>query len=659
SFPEPRSCFLYLGISVNLVLRSFTIPPNKRDGFLSLLRSLLDGSNSSLSSLERLAGKCAHFSLVIPGALAFTREMYLTISQTRRLWLCTSGSSSVSTLRFPMTPSLLLELWEWLMVDPMSTAPCYSSVWPSPTHVRVRTDASDHSWGGVLFSNSTTPVLSAGASFPNNLLPASCSINVHRTWVDLESSSASFISDLSLLPPPLWVDLGVDNLGLFHSLSKVSIPAVLGSVDTSHPAVDELYISSRLEALALVCSTIPSLKASTAEYNRFKDFLSRLSSPVAPLSAKPSHVVAFLINKDHTGQTQYHARGCPHAATARAGNRVLRGCDNSCTTPSTCPHADLTVAPPGCPIRVGHKSLSTTRSVLKSALAAVGLSDRWSPLAVNPNPADSPEVDEFLLLISMEAAASAVSSVQANPIFPSDLRAILALSRSELSSVTVNRHLHPRFHRLELLRFLAVCLVVSHSGRRLADILACPPNAFWWLPTRSGVLVTLFEHKTAHSSGSVQRLALSPVLSDLDLCPIAALVSFQDEARLLGLDVFSAGYAFPDISPTGFFSSRSPSVKVFSSSFAMVARVAGYPSSSLHGCRVAAGIAARLSGTSLEDLLRTAAVRTAGGWSSSSAADRYSGLAVAIQNLSSSLPREDLLELLSTWSRSYSSFRFF
>ncbi|KAJ3292036.1 hypothetical protein HDU76_007201, partial [Blyttiomyces sp. JEL0837] len=105
SFPLPRSIFTYLGIEVDLPRRMFIIPTPKRDSFLALLDTLLSGASSDLASLERLAGKCAHLSIVIPGALAFTRQMYLAITHARQ-----SGS------RFFTRSSLLQEeLAEWLM----------------------------------------------------------------------------------------------------------------------------------------------------------------------------------------------------------------------------------------------------------------------------------------------------------------------------------------------------------------------------------------------------------------------------------------------------------------------------------------------------------------------------------------------------------------
>ncbi|KAJ3233933.1 hypothetical protein HDU77_000508, partial [Chytriomyces hyalinus] len=70
-----RSSFRYLGISVHLLDRTFAIPGDKLVKFNSLVSSVLVDHLASVRTIQRIAGKCAHFVVAIVGALAFTWEM--------------------------------------------------------------------------------------------------------------------------------------------------------------------------------------------------------------------------------------------------------------------------------------------------------------------------------------------------------------------------------------------------------------------------------------------------------------------------------------------------------------------------------------------------------------------------------------------------------
>ncbi|KAJ3203489.1 hypothetical protein HDU67_010177, partial [Dinochytrium kinnereticum] len=83
SNPDPLPIVRYLRVLIDFVSRTFSIPPDKRASFLALLRRILSLPRIPLQLLESLAGKCAHFAIAIPGALAFTREFYSAIAAAR------------------------------------------------------------------------------------------------------------------------------------------------------------------------------------------------------------------------------------------------------------------------------------------------------------------------------------------------------------------------------------------------------------------------------------------------------------------------------------------------------------------------------------------------------------------------------------------------
>ena len=70
----------YLGFLSDSVRMVFHLIAEKKGKFLNLIRETLSCRVVSVKTLQRLAGKCISFSLVVPGALLFTREMNCAIS---------------------------------------------------------------------------------------------------------------------------------------------------------------------------------------------------------------------------------------------------------------------------------------------------------------------------------------------------------------------------------------------------------------------------------------------------------------------------------------------------------------------------------------------------------------------------------------------------
>ena len=81
SILTPQQVVPYLVFLSDPVRMVFHLIAGKNGKFLNLIRESLSCRVVSVKTLQRLAGKCVSFSLVVPGALLFTREMNCTISK--------------------------------------------------------------------------------------------------------------------------------------------------------------------------------------------------------------------------------------------------------------------------------------------------------------------------------------------------------------------------------------------------------------------------------------------------------------------------------------------------------------------------------------------------------------------------------------------------
>ena len=81
SILTPQQVVPYLVFLSDPVRMVFHLIAEKKEKFLNLIRETLSCRVVSVKTLQRLAGKCVSFSLVVPGALLFTREMNCAISK--------------------------------------------------------------------------------------------------------------------------------------------------------------------------------------------------------------------------------------------------------------------------------------------------------------------------------------------------------------------------------------------------------------------------------------------------------------------------------------------------------------------------------------------------------------------------------------------------
>lgn len=125
---------LYLGFLVDSSNEAFHLIPKKKAKFLELIHQTLEGRYVSVKTLQRLVGKCISFSLAVPAARNFTKEMNGAISYGQRTGkpVAVQGSS-----RDEISHWLFLETWD----TPLP--------WRDErqVHVAMATDASVSGWG--------------------------------------------------------------------------------------------------------------------------------------------------------------------------------------------------------------------------------------------------------------------------------------------------------------------------------------------------------------------------------------------------------------------------------------------------------------------------------------------------------------------------------
>ena len=182
----------YLGYLSNSTRQVFQLIPEKRFRFLELVGDVLTKTKIGVKTLQRLAGKCIAFSLSVPAALLFTREMHLAISAAAR-----------SHRLITVTGALKQEISHWLFLDSWD----HPIPWGDERHFRVSvaTDASASGWAGSILSpitqeisdycdsdQSTWNIASKEAMAINQLLRA-CGDIFRNAWVDAQVDNQAVI----------------------------------------------------------------------------------------------------------------------------------------------------------------------------------------------------------------------------------------------------------------------------------------------------------------------------------------------------------------------------------------------------------------------------------------------------------------------------------
>lgn len=200
----------WLGLTIDALLGEFSIPPRKKESFLSLIRSALALGKVAIRDLERIAGKGISFMVAIgEAAMIYTRELFNILS------LIHKGRMAVSSMSVKISKQLQRVFEVWIQfLDRFEGAP-----WMNTMHhtLRIETDASSRRWGGVLKLEGKT-VLEVGEEFdlPTLALHIEAKEAIAVTKVIAEIAAVrgwSFIRGCR-------IDAWIDNLPLVFALKK-------------------------------------------------------------------------------------------------------------------------------------------------------------------------------------------------------------------------------------------------------------------------------------------------------------------------------------------------------------------------------------------------------------------------------------------------------
>jgi len=129
SILTPREIVPYLGFLADSCQKVFHLIPEKKRKFVEFVQETLRSRFVSIKTLQRLIGKCVSFSLAVPAARLFTREMSAAIFKGVR---SLKPIAIQGALRDEIAHLLFLERWD----DPLH--------WREERHrqVTIATDAS-------------------------------------------------------------------------------------------------------------------------------------------------------------------------------------------------------------------------------------------------------------------------------------------------------------------------------------------------------------------------------------------------------------------------------------------------------------------------------------------------------------------------------------
>ena len=148
----PVQHLVYLGLCCDSTLIAFSLPSDKIRQFAELREQILSEQSVSLVCLQKIIGKCISFSLVVPAAKLFTREMNLAVSK------------SLKSKKFvKITGSLRKELEYWRFLDTWED----HMTWREKSHISLSlaSDASGLGWGGALLNGDGQVVQEVGDSW--------------------------------------------------------------------------------------------------------------------------------------------------------------------------------------------------------------------------------------------------------------------------------------------------------------------------------------------------------------------------------------------------------------------------------------------------------------------------------------------------------------
>lgn len=135
----PTKILKYLGLLIDSQKLAFLLPEEKRNRFAELRDFILSEDSVDIKTLQRFAGKCISFVLVVPASRLYFREVHRAIGMAER-----------NSRRVEVVGALREEIEFWNFLDNWNG---FVS-WRSERHLQISlaTDSSGYKWGALVFS---------------------------------------------------------------------------------------------------------------------------------------------------------------------------------------------------------------------------------------------------------------------------------------------------------------------------------------------------------------------------------------------------------------------------------------------------------------------------------------------------------------------------
>ena len=280
--------------------------------------------------------------------------------------------------------------------------------------------------------------------------------------------------------------------------------------------MDEATISSRITQLDAIVSSTKYSKTKSALQVQLERFLASLNPRKSLSSALPADIRKFLIWKDDFGKTKVHTDNCTFMGSFGS---------DSCQ----------------CPLRRSHKSVDALIGQIRAIFRDNGRAGEWNDASLLGNPASAQCIKKHLKAVQLEQGKALVHVKKAVPLY---LDKILKLSRYLKYQVNITSS--SPMKQLLYMRDRAFILIMAHSGDRAGDLGQVSAKQIFWLQDKQGLLFCLTMGKTLQGKSTRKFVVLRS--TDVNICPVQALIEFRD--GLLKLGFCKARYLFSPVNPS-------------------------------------------------------------------------------------------------------------
>lgn len=198
---EPLPAHRWLGLLVDLQLRTFSIPEDKLGAFLALVSVALSTGSVLLPTLRRIAGKAISYALAVPGAGLYARPLFDAVN----------SALSDSRLDVRVVGPLRTALEQWAGLRAVHGRVQWRSEQHIQASLRLTTDASGLGWGAELFLLDSAGAPVGEALLAGDLWSSDQRVGLHINSLEFLAFPASL---RALLPPEIRntaVRVGCDN----------------------------------------------------------------------------------------------------------------------------------------------------------------------------------------------------------------------------------------------------------------------------------------------------------------------------------------------------------------------------------------------------------------------------------------------------------------